>query len=310
MTMMQHSFRQVSGRRRVGSRFGVMLGVALMLALPLGVAHAAGVRVMVNQTPITDVQVQQRAKLLRLQSQKGNLDKAAQDQLVNEALELQDAKKYDITVTEGQIDAQLTAMAQGLRMSEDKLEQILAANGVGIQTLRDQIRGSIAMNQLAQNIISSRVQFSEADLAKKAEGKVTAANSYDYILKQILFVGKGSRAGDANRYRARFKGCDSAVELSQSFTDAAVTDIGRRHATQLPATLAAELAKLPVGGISQPHQDSNGTSMYAICSKEEAKDLTFITNQLRQNEGNTALKDQTDKYIADLKSKAKIIYGK
>ena len=306
---MQHLLRQISVRRRFGPAVGLALGAALMLALPLGGAHAAGVRVTVNQTPITDVQIQQRAKLLRLQSQKGNLQKAAQDQLINEALELQDAKKYDITITDAQVDAQFTTMAQGLRVSEDKLEQILAANGVGVQTLKDQIRGSLAMNQLTQNVISSRVLFSEADLAKKAEGKVTAANSYDYILKQILFIGKGSRAGDASRYRARFKGCDSAVALSQSFTDAAVTDIGRRHATQLPPAIATELAKLPVGGITRPRPDTGGTSMLAICQKEQAKDLTFITNQLRQDEGNSELKAQTDKYLADLKSKAKITYN-
>ncbi|HVW91368.1 MAG TPA: SurA N-terminal domain-containing protein [Devosia sp.] len=284
--------------------------LVLAAALP---AAALGVRVTVNQTQITDAQIAQRAKLLKLQSQKGNLEKTAEEQLIDEALEMQDAKNYNISVTDAQVDAQVTSMAQGLRMSEDKLQQILSANGVGMQTLRDQIKASLALNQLTQNVISARVTFSEADLAKQAATKITPAQSYDYILKQVLFLtpnGKGSRVADANRYRARFKGCDSAVELSQSFTDAAVTDIGRRHATQLPATLAAELAKLPVGGISQPHQEAAGTTMYAICSKEEAKDLTFITNQLRQSEGTTALKDQTDKYIADLKSKAKIIYSK
>jgi peptidyl-prolyl cis-trans isomerase SurA len=305
MTMMQHHLRQVSVRHGLGWA----LGVALLLSAPVGAAHAAGVRVTVNQTPITDVQIEQRAKLLRLQSQKGNVQRAAQDQLIDEALEMQDAKKYNVEVSEAQIDAQLTSMAQGLRISADKLKQILAANGVGMQTLRDQIRAAIAMNQISQNVLSARVQVSEADLTRQAEGKVTAANSYDYILKQILFVGKGSRAGDASRYRARFKGCDSAVQLSQSFTDAAVTDIGRRHATQLPAPIAAELAKLPVGGITTPHRDPNGTAMFAICQKEEAKDLTFITNQLRQNEGNTELKAETDKYLADLKAKAKITYN-
>jgi peptidyl-prolyl cis-trans isomerase SurA len=48
--------------------------------------------------------------------------------------------------------------------------------------------------------------------------------------------------------------------------------------------------------------------MLAICSKEEARDLTFITNQLRQTAGNDKLKAETDKYLADLKAKAKIVY--
>ena len=140
-------------------------------------------------------------------------------------------------------------------------------------------------------------------------GKVTAANSYDYILKQVTFIGKAARTGDANRYRSQFKGCDSAVPLSEKFADVAVTDIGRRHATQLPVPIATELGKLPVGGISAPHTDPTGTVMLAICEKEEAKDLTFITNQLRSTAGNDQLQAETDKYLADLKAKAKIIRG-
>jgi peptidyl-prolyl cis-trans isomerase SurA len=274
---------------------------------------AAGVRVTVNDVPITDVQITQRAKLMQLEHHPGNLTKAATDELVNEALELQDAKRQNITITDAQVDAAYLNVARGLKISPDKLTQILVTTGAGADTLRDRMRATLAFQQVTSNVISSRVQFSEGDLAKEAETKVTAANSYDYILKEVLFVpdssgGSGSRVAQADKYRSQFKGCDSAVALSQSFTDAAVTDIGRRHATQMPQIVADQLAKLPVGGITKPQVEAEGVSMLAICSKEVAKDLTFITNQLRSDTGNDKLKTETDKYLADLKSKATIVY--
>jgi peptidyl-prolyl cis-trans isomerase SurA len=288
------------------------LGFALLLAAAAPVL-AAGVKVTVNETPISDVQIAQRAKLMQLEHHPGNLTKAATDELINEALEMQEAKRLKIEVSDADVDNAYLAIARNLKISQDKLTQVLAANGVGIDTLKNRLRATLAFNQITQAIITPRVQFSEAELAKEAATKVTAANSYDYILKQILFIapggkGAGGRVGDANRYRARFKGCDSAVKLSESFRDAAVTDVGRRHATQLPEPIAAELGRLPVGGLTKPRVVAGGVEMLAICSKEEARDLTFITNQLRQTAGNDKLKAETDKYLADLKAKAKIVY--
>jgi len=274
---------------------------------------AAGIRVTVDGTPISDLQIQQRARLLALEHHGGNLQKAAQDELINEVLEMEDAKRYAITVSDADVDSAFVNMAQGLRISPDKLTQILVANGVGTQTLRARIRATLAFNQISRNVLAPRVNISEAALTQEAKAKLNNVNSYDYILKQVLFLahqgqGPGSRMGDAQRYRARFKGCDSAVQISESFTDAAVTDIGRRNAMQLDPKLAKELASLPVGGITRPAAQQNGVVMLAVCEKNQSNDLTFLTNQLRAEKGNDQLKSVTDKYLAELKAKATISY--
>ena len=163
---------------------------------------------------------------------------------------------------------------------------------------------------ITQTVVSSRVQVSEADIDAKAKQKLTAANSFDYILKEVIFIGKGSsaRTGQANQYRKSFQGCDAAVQLSLSYTDAAVIDVRRRRATQLPEPIAKELAGLNVGGITKPRVVENGVSMLAVCSKSEAKDTTFIKGNIQQSAGNDALKAEAAKYLKETKTKAKIIY--
>jgi peptidyl-prolyl cis-trans isomerase SurA len=309
----RHAMQRPAIRKRMMKRASsaLFLGLAMALAA-LSPAMAAGVRLTVDGTPISDVQIQQRAKLLALEHHGGNLQKAAEDELVNEILENEDAKRYNITVSNSDVDAAFTSMAQGLRISPDKLTQVLVANGVGTDTLRARIRATLAFNKITQNVIAPRVTISEAALNQQARGKLTAVNSYDYILKQVLFLphkgqGPGARMGDAQRYRARFKGCDSAVSLSASFMDAAVTDVGRRNAMQLDPKMAAQLSSLPVGGITRPQVQPDGVSMLAICQKNKSNDLTFLTNQLRAKQGNDQLKTETDKYLADLKAKAVIV---
>ena len=118
-----------------------------------------------------------------------------------------------------------------------------------------------------------------------------------------------ARSGQANNYRSKFAGCDTAVDLSLAYTDAAVIDVGRRHATQLPEAIAKELAGLNVGGITKPRVVESGVSMLAVCEKTQAEDLTFIKGDLRAEQGNEALQGQVEKYLADLRARAKIIYN-
>ena len=159
----------------------------------------------------------------------------------------------------------------------------------------------------------TRVNISDLELDKAASAKLDQSSSYDYILKEVLFITAGKnasgRTGEANKYRAAFKGCDTAVQVSLNFTDAAVRDMGRRHATQLPEALAAELAKLNVGGITKPRVTEGGVSMLAICSKSEARDTTFVKNKLRSEQGGEAMKAEAEKFKAELRKKAKIAYN-
>jgi peptidyl-prolyl cis-trans isomerase SurA len=286
------------------------LGLVMLLAAP---AMAATVKITVNGTPITDVQISQRLALMKLEHRQGQ--QAAIDELVNEALENQEAKRLGFDVADSEVDNALLQLARNLKLSVTNLDKVLGDNGVGMQTLRDRLHASVAWSKVSGSVISAKVTVSEADIDKEAKAKLTAENSYDYILKEVLFLttpGGGSpskRTAEANQYRKNFTGCDDAVKLTLSYTDAAVRDVGRRHATQFPDAIAAELAKLNVGGITTPRVTADGVSMLAVCSKEVSQDTTYIADDLRQTAGNGALKTEADKYLAGLKAKAQIVYS-
>jgi peptidyl-prolyl cis-trans isomerase SurA len=296
----------------VNSTLGRALGaivVAVLLSLAAALPAAAqNVRVTVNGTPITDMQISQRVKLLQLEGNNGG-QQAATDQLITEAIQMAEAKRLGITVSNAQVDEGLLQVARNLKFSQDKLTELLQRSGVNMETLRDRLRASIAWNAVAEAAIAPQVQISDLQLDQQAASQVQDYQNFDYILKEIIFVGGGGRSGQANQYRASFAGCDSAVNLSLNYSDAAVVDIGRRHATQLPEPIARELAGLNVGGISKPRVVESGVSMLAVCEKTQAEDLTFIKGDLRAEAGNEAMEGQVETYLANLRKQAKIIYN-
>jgi peptidyl-prolyl cis-trans isomerase SurA len=284
--------------------FGLIMGAAVP-------AVAQTVRISVNGEPITDFQIEQRLKLFQLEGRSGR--QAAQKELIDEVLMLQEAKRLGITISDGQVSDAMLGVARNIKLSAEKLNEVLTAGGVNPQTLRDRLRAALAWNQVTTTAIAPRVQISDLELEQQAAGMAEETTQYDYILKEVMFVttsgrSASSRTAEANQYRRSFTGCDGAVQLSLSYTDAAVVDIGRRHATQLPEAIANELAGLNVGGITKPRVVENGVSMLAVCSKSSARDLAFIKDNLRAEQGNAAIEQEATTYLAELRNKAAIVY--
>ncbi len=287
----------------------LIVGVALSAAAGMP-AMAQSVRATVNGTPITDLQVAARVKLYALEGNKGGTSAATQ-QLIDEAIQVAEASRLGITVTDAQIDDAFLQISRNMNVSQERLTGLLQQGGVSQETLRDRLRAAIAWDGVKQRAIVPQLQISDLALDQQASSQVQAFQSFDYILKEIIFVGAGSsgRSGQANNYRSKFSGCDTAVDLSMGFTDAAVIDVGRRHATQMPEAIAKELAGLNVGGITKPRVVDTGVSMLAVCEKTQAEDLTFIKSELRADQGNAALDGEVKAYLEKLRAEAKIIYN-
>jgi peptidyl-prolyl cis-trans isomerase SurA len=284
-----------------------LLGTVLSLgALAPALAATA---VSVNGVAIDDREVAARVQLMKLEG--GGSTSKALDALITEQLQLQEAKRLGIEVTDQQVNEAFQQVARNVKMSTDKLNQLLRANGVSEATMKSRLKAALAWQKIAEVAIRSRVQVSDLKLDQDAQAKLTPDMSFDYVLKEVLFITSGKnasgRTGEANRYRAAYKGCDSAVDVSLKFTDAAVRDMGRRHATQLPDAIAKELAGLNVGGITKPRVTEGGVSMLAVCSKTQARDTTFIKNKLRSEQGSGAFKAEAEKYLAELRQKARIV---
>lgn len=302
--------------RAFAARFATAF-LALGLLFAATAAQAQAVRVTVNGTPITDQMINERAQLLRIEG-RGATNAArsseATNELIEDTIKLAEAGRLGINVSSSQIDDAVSSIARNMNVSVTNLTQILTQNGVNPQTLRNRLEAAVAWQAVVQTAISPRIQLSELDLDLRAAEQVRETSSFDYILKEVLFViapGSGAsasrRTAEANQYRSRFTGCDTAVDLVVQFNDAAVRDLGRRHATQLPEAIANELARLNVGQISSPRVVETGVSMLAVCEKAEARDLAFIKDELREEQGTEALQAEAQAYLTRLREQAAIV---
>src|SRR5688500_6100993 len=101
----------------------IVVGAVLSLAAAMP-ALAQSVRVTVNGTPITDSQISQRVKLFALEGNDGGT-RGATDQLITAAIQMAEAKRLGITVSNAQVDDAFLQIARNINVSQERLGPML-----------------------------------------------------------------------------------------------------------------------------------------------------------------------------------------
>jgi peptidyl-prolyl cis-trans isomerase SurA len=199
------------------------------------------------------------------------LKKQILDQLIIERIELGLAERYEITITEEEIDQSVARILQKNQITLEQLTADLQRQGLSLNGLREQMRDEITINNLQQGVVNSRIKINEQDINNflaSSDGKY--ATSPDYHLSHILIAVSSSADTDAvasaeklakDIYERLLKGADfSQLAIAHSNDQAALQggDIGWRKLAQLPEIFGEQVAKLTPGQVSAPFRSGAG----------------------------------------------------
>ncbi|MCB1493992.1 MAG: SurA N-terminal domain-containing protein [Rhodobiaceae bacterium] len=317
------TFRPTSSISLRLAAMATALAIALF-ALPVaapGTAQAAEkIAVLVNDEPISDFDIAQRARLLKLTGVKGNTTTKATQELIEERLKLQEAKRLGITVSDDDINGALQKIATNTRTGTvSRLAQALSANGINIRTLKDRFRAQIAWSDVVRRRFRSEVRISDADILAALKGKDEKSDvekTVEYDLSRVIVVvpAKASNALIAERKRTAEKikqnvtSCSNLRSVASAFRDVTVQDIGSRNANQLPEDMQKLLASIPVGRTSAPNKIDAGYEMIVVCDKSEISGFAAarspMETELRNEQGMILAR----RLLRDLRADALIEY--
>ena len=260
----------------------------------------SSIAVLVNEVPITDYDISQRQKLMALGGAKSS-SKLATDELIDETLEMYEAKKRGFELPDSQVEDAFGGIAQQLKLTIPQLTQALNSRGVEAASLKKRLRAQLTWQYLVQRRTQAKASVKSEDvttaLLKKGDPNQMKLN--EYILQQIIFiVPQGSSASlyaqrrrEAAQFRQRFKGCDNSIEQAKQLRGVVVKNIGRRDDTQLHGAEGEDIKKTPAGKTAPPYQMDQGVELIAVCSvrqvQSQAAARAEVTNQIygKQAEG-------------------------
>ena len=252
-------------------------------------AFAQAIIASINGDPVTDIDIDERMKMLRVLHKPATRD-AAIESLFTDRLEIQEGNKFGVNLRDGDISQQIIKTAKDMKMPPDVLVAALEHAGVTQDHFKAHFRADMGFFVLVQ-ALNKGVDASEdqvrAELAKQG-GKAAAGTEYT-IREIILAIPRATtpaamteRAHDAEQLRTQFVDCDSGLPLARAITDVTVRDPLVKSSLEINEGLRQLLDKTPAGHLTPPQRSNEGLEMIAVCTKGTAKDDSAVRATIAQ----------------------------
>ena len=301
-------------------RLSTLLAAILFAAIGCGTpAHAQSIAVMVNGEPITNMDIEQRAKLIQMTTQKHPSRQDVINELIDEKVKIKEAKRFGVDPTSSDIDQSFAGMAQRMRLSPDQLTQVLERQGVRPETLRSRIKADMVWGSLVRGRYKESLQVGEKDVAaavkEKGDDKLEVDASEYKMQPVVLIVPRGSPAGaleqrkkEAEALRERVTSCDEANNYFKSMQNATIRPIVTKTSADLPPTLRDLLEKTPVGRLTPPETTKQGIEMVALCARNKTTIDTPKKKEIRDKMFVEKYEAKSKWYLQEVRKAAMIEY--
>jgi peptidyl-prolyl cis-trans isomerase SurA len=254
---------------------------------PPGQLTETRIAAVVNDEVISVADLRSRLRMVMLSS---NLTDSPETQqrvaaqvlrtIVDEKLQMQEAKRQNITATDDEINKAFAQIEKQNNMQTGQLEQVLKSRGIDRSALIDQLTASIVWGKLVRRLVSQTnvVSDEEIDYALK-RAKESANEPQSRVAEIFLAVDNlqqedevrrlAERLTEQMRQGARFSAV--AQQFSQSATAAVGGDIGWVRADQLSPELGKAVAQMRPGELSPPIRTGAGYYLLLVVDRRAGR---------------------------------------
>ncbi len=237
---------------------------------------------IVNDTVITGTDVDQRVNLI-VGLNKLNLKPQERDQLrltvlrqiIDETLQIQEAKANEITIEPKEIDQAFSRVARNYQRTPEQMRGWLRQMGSSERSIKRQIEGELAWGRLLRRRVDINVSEEEANAI--LERLKAAQGSEEYHVYEIY------QNATADRQQEVFQGMQRIIQqmkegapfdyLAQTYSESSTKSKGGDLGWVRPATLPEEMAKaveeMAPGQVAGPIALSAGFSIVYLADKRK-----------------------------------------
>jgi peptidyl-prolyl cis-trans isomerase SurA len=196
--------------------------------------------------------------------------------LVDEKLQLQEAKKQNIVATDDEINNALSQVEKQNNMQTGQLTAFLKSRGVDRSSLISQVTASIVWAKLVRRKAAETVEISDEEVDEAIKRLKEHSNEPQSRIAEI-FLAVDTPSQDAEvralaerltqqmKQGARFSAI--AQQFSQSATASVGGDMGWMRPDQLPPDLAKVVAPMKPGELSAPVRSSGGYYLLLVLDR-------------------------------------------
>ncbi|ARS26628.1 peptidylprolyl isomerase [Sphingomonas sp. KC8] len=238
---------------------------------------------IVNGAIITDTDVDQRLALV-VAANGGKISPEERERLklqvlrnlIDETLQIQEAKANEIVITKGEIDQTFQRVAGNFKRSPDAFATYLREQGASEATLRRQIEGELAWRRLLSRRVEPFINVGEEEVNAVIHRLNASKGAVEYHIAEIFLSSSDNNPqvlDNAHRIVEQLKQGASFVAYARQFSEASTAavggDLGWVRSEQLPEPLAQAATTMERGQITDPIAVPGGYSILALVDKRQ-----------------------------------------
>ena len=277
--------------------------ILLSLMLPAAVVQAEekldSIVVIVDESVITKRDLDDGIQLTRVNLLQANRNLPTEDilrnqvleNLINESLLIQEAKRRGIRITDSRLNQAMQQLAQQENMSLSNYRRALLASGIEYEKFRETLRRQIIVQTLRRNYSQRHASVSDAEVDEFLQRTAGVGDSYEYRLSHILIaVPDGASPETVDESRSIASDLIQQLESGAEFDTLANTystgdtalqggDLGWRKQAQVPSVFADALLDMRVGDYRGPIRSASGFHIVHLAAQRNLEQV--ITRQTR-----------------------------
>ena len=275
-----------------------LICLAPVLASTAGAQISHGIAAVVNDDIVTTHDLRQRVLFMlattgveRNEETLQRIQAQALRNLVDEKIQLQESEKYEQTIGDREIDQSVSRLIGRNGLDPQAVAQQLAAAGISINTLRDQVRSEIAWQRIVNGLYGSRIRISDAQIDETLNRLTANASKPSYRVAEIYIEASpdiGGLDGAMEGARAMVVQAQQGAPfglLAQQFSSAPSAanggDVGWVHEGELRPEIDDVLVQMEKGQLSNPIQVPGGVYVIALADKQvSASDTLYNLKQV------------------------------
>ncbi|WP_435924365.1 peptidylprolyl isomerase [Paenibacillus sp. DYY-L-2] len=230
---------------------------------------------------------------------------AALDTLITKELIFQEADKSQVAFTEADIDKEIQDYITQFGSAEN-LDQALAANGMSMEQLRENIQ----MNGLLTKLLEPQVKVTDEDIKKTFDENKASFDTPEQVRASVILV---KTEAEANEIIKELNAGQDFAELAKSksldeYTKANGGDLDFFARGEQEEAVEEAAFKLAKGEISSAVKTSQGYEVIKVTDRKEAHSATLEEkkDEIKKQLVSQKVSELTGTWLQDVRSKAKI----
>jgi peptidyl-prolyl cis-trans isomerase SurA len=239
---------------------GLALLAAPVLTAPASAQNPFSAAVAVNGAIVTHFELDQRALFLETVRAPGDLEAEALETLVNERLQVQEARRLGLVATSAQIERGVAEFASRAELTANEFLSALAEEGVAPETVRDFVANGISWRNVVQRRFTDLVEISDSDVDTAMRLRTNPENVRILLAEIVVPVtpeNSDTLRDEIGRLAAELNGrTDDFSEAARRFSAAQTREdgglTGWRPIAAIPPALLEQFITLAPGETSGP----------------------------------------------------------